>query len=94
VSQPVESFIPVGTQNVRQFQLVVLQPGGGYSTVQIEAVAIVDAITGRTLDLEVQDWRDETLWCLRGILKSLTALCAAQDIEIDLDGDMPGTTEG
>jgi hypothetical protein len=89
MAQPVEAFIQVppnvpGGQDVRQYQLTVLQPGGMYATVLVEAISVVDAVTGRALDLEGQEWRDEVTKLLRAMVKGLEILCASHGEEADL----------
>ena len=103
MSQPVESYVATppnqtmpGANNIRQFQEVIPepQPAATMTTVLVEAVASVDATLGRPLDLESLDWQAEVLFCLRSCVQSVKALCAAHDIELDLDDNLPSSTDG
>jgi hypothetical protein len=92
MTQPIESFvtvpqIPTGVgPAIRNFVLTIPQPNGTSVAVQIQATSIVDGATGRVLDVEGPEWRDEVVQLLRAIAKGIGIMCD-EDIQDQPDQD-------
>ena len=76
---PTDTFVQVSPNStgakIRNVSLTVLQADGTLATVLVQATSVVDADTGRALDVEGQEWRDEVEVLLRSIRRGIEIMC-------------------
>jgi hypothetical protein len=98
MSQPIDGFVTVPPnstgQNVRQVVLQIVGADGVIRNQLVEVVAISDPVTGRILDLEQTEWRNEVLVLLRAMVRGISNLCVAEDVDSDLLDDSMQNVEG
>lgn len=75
----IESVVQVAPNStgakIRNVSLSILQSDGTIATVMVQATSVVDADTGRALDVEGQEWRDDMIQTLRAIRRGIEILC-------------------